>query len=333
MQGELLGRARSGDDVAFEELVRPYHRELQAHCYRILGSAADAEDAFQESLTAAWKGMAGFEGRASFRTWLYRIATGRSLNMVRASKRSALSATRMDVEPPEPNRLGEVLWLEPYPDAMLAEVADPTAGPEARYEQRETISLAFITALQLLPPRQRVALILTDVLDFSAREVADMLETTEHSIYGAVKRARATLARQLPKAEPPPLPKSLHEKKILDRLVRAWEGCDTKALVALLTEDACLRMPPNPLEYQGKATVKRWFATIAFAEGRRFRLLPTRANAQPAFGVYLFSPISRVAHAFGLIVLTLAGDRVSAITAFEIGVMARFGLPRSVAQD
>ncbi len=333
MQGELLSRARSGDDVAFEELVRPYYRELQAHCYRFLGSAADAEDAFQESLTAAWKGLAGFEGRASFRTWLYRIATGRCLNMVRASRRSPLSATPVDVEPPEPSRLGEVLWLEPYPDAILAEVADPTAGPEARYEQRETISLAFIAALQLLPPRQRAALILTDVLDFSAREVADMLDTTEHAIYGAVKRARATLARQLPKAEPPPLPNSPDEKNVLDRLVRAWEECDTNALVRLLTDDVWLRMPPNPLEYQGRETAKRWFATNAFREGLRFRLVPTRANGQPAFGLYVFSPLSRVAHAFGLIVVTLAGGRVSAITAFESGVMARFGLPRSYARD
>jgi len=319
--------------VAFEELVRPHHRELQAHCYRILGSVADAEDAFQESLTAAWKGLAEFEGRASFRTWLYRIATGRCLNMVRASRRSSVTATPMDVEPPEPSRLGEVLWLEPYPDALLAELADPTAGPEARYERRETISLAFIAALQLLPPRQRAALILTDVLDFSAREVANMLDTTEHAIYGAVKRARATLARQLPKAEPPPLPNSLDETKVLDRLVRAWEECDTNALVALLTDDVWLRMPPNPLEYQGKEMAKRWFATSAFREGLRFRLVPTRANGQPAFGLYVFSPLSHVAQAFGLIVVTLAGGRVSAITAFESGVMARFGLPRSYARD
>jgi len=244
-----------------------------------------------------------------------------------------VSASLIDMDPPEPSRLGEVLWLEPYPDAVLPEVADPTAGPEAHYEQRESISLAFIAALQLLPPRQRAALILTDVLDFSARDVADMLDTTEHAVYGAVKRARATLARQLPKAEPPPLPNSLDEKKVLDRLVRAWEECDTNALVALLTDDVWLRMPPNPLEYQGKETAKRWFATSAFREGLRFRLVPTRANGQPAFGLYLFSPISRVAHAFGLIVVTLAGDRVSAITAFESGMMARFGLPRSVPSD
>jgi len=188
-QAELLRRARSGDDVAFEELVRPHHRELQAHCYRILGSAADAEDACQESVTAAWKGLAGFEERASFRTWLYRIATGRCLNMVRASRRSRVSASPINVAQ-QPSRLGEVLWLEPYPDAILEEVPDPTAGPEARYERRETISLAFIAALQLLPPRQRAALILTDVLDFSAREAADMLDATELAIYSAVKRAR-----------------------------------------------------------------------------------------------------------------------------------------------
>ena len=233
-------------------------------------------------------------------------------------------------QPPERTRLGEVLWLEPYPDALLAEVPDPTAGPEARYEHRETISLAFITALQLLPPRQRAALILTDVLDFSAREVADMLDTTEHAIYGAVKRARATLARQLPNAEPPPLPNSLDEQQVLDRLVRAWEECDTNALVALLTEDAWLRMPPSPGECQGKGTVKRWFATVAFREGQRFRLVPTRANGQPAFGIYLFSPLSRVGHGAGLVVVTLAGSRVSAITLFEGREMARFDLPRSV---
>ena len=329
MQGELVTRARSGDDVAFEELVHPHRRELQAHCYRILGSVADAEDAFQESLTAAWKGLAGFEGRASFRTWLYKIATGRCLNMLRANRRSS-GANAKGGGPPEPTGFGQVLWLEPYPDALLAEVPDPTSGPEARYEQRETISLAFITALQLLPPRQRASLILTDVLEFSAREVADMLETTEHAIYGAVKRARATLARQLPNAEPAPLPDSPDERRVLERLVRAWEECDTNALVALLTEDVWLRMPPSPGEHQGKGTVERWFATVVFREGQHFRLIPTRANGQPAFGVYLFSPLSGVAHGFRLVVVTLAGSRVSAITLFESGEIARFGLPRSV---
>jgi RNA polymerase sigma-70 factor (ECF subfamily) len=183
-QAELLRRARSGDDVAFEELIRPYHREVHAHCYRLLGSAADADDAFQESLTAAWKGLAGFEGRASFRTWMYRIATGRCLNMLRASRRSAARAT-----------VGEVLWLEPYPDALLEEVADPTAGPEARFEQRESISLAFIAALQLLRARQRAVLILTDVLDFSARDVADMLDTRARGLRCGQASARHARSR------------------------------------------------------------------------------------------------------------------------------------------
>ena len=316
--------------MAFDELVHPHVRELHAHCYRILGSVADAEDAFQESLTAAWKGLAGFEGRASFRTWLYRIATSRCVNMLRARRRSAGGAKRVVGQPPGPGRLAEVLWLEPYPDALLAEVPDPTPGPEARYERRETISLAFIAALQLLPPRQRAALILTDVLDFSAREAADMLETTDHAVYGAVKRARATLARLLPNAEPPPLPHSPDEQQVLDRLVRAWEECDTTALVALLTDDACLRMPPKPGQCLGKEQVRRYLATVALREGQRFRLVPTRANGQPAFGVYLFSPLSRVAHASGMVVVTLAGPRVSAITLFESGETARFGLPRSV---
>lgn len=233
-------------------------------------------------------------------------------------------------QPREATRLSEVLWLEPYPDALLDEIPDPTAGPEAHYEQRETISLAFIAALQLLPPRQRAALILTDVLDFSAREVSDMLGTTEQAIYGAVKRARATLTRQLPNTEPPPLPNSPEERQVLDRLVRAWEECDTNALVALLTEDAWLRMPPRPGECLGKGVVERYFATFVFREGQRFRLVPTRANGQPAFGVYLFSPLSRVAHGTALVVVTLAGSRVSAITLFESGELARFGLPRSV---
>ena len=324
VQGDLLARARSGDDLAFDELIAPYRRELQAHCYRILGSVADAEDAFQESLTAAWKGLAGFEGRASFRTWLYRIATGRCLNVLRAGRRSSGGAKQ------EPTRFAEILWLEPYPDALLAEVPDPTAGPEASYEQRETISLAFVTALQLLPPRQRAALILTDVLDFSAREVADMLETTEQGIYGAVKRARATLARQLPNAEPPPLPNSPDEQQVLDRLVRAWEECDTNALVALLTEDAWVRMPPRPGEHQGKGDVGRWFAAAKFREGQRFRLVPTRANGQPAFGVYLFSGSSRTGHGTELVVVTLAGGQISGITLFEGAAMERFGLPPSV---
>lgn len=328
-EAALVARARSGDGEAFEQLVGPYRRELHVHCYRVLGSVTDAEDALQESLTAAWRGLDRFEARASVRTWLYRITTNRCLNLLRASRRRPPARVpELEVEPPEPTRLGEVTWLEPYPDTLLAGLADSTAGPEARYEQREAISLAFVIALQLLPPRQRVALILSDVLDFSAREVAELLDTTEQAVYGALKRARATLARRQPAAsEPPPLPDSPAEQQVLGHLLRAWEAGDTGALVALMTDDVWLRMPPNPLEYQGRERLTRWFATVVFREGRSFRLVPTRANGQPAFGVYRYDPSARSATVFDLVVITLAGGRISAITRFEHGVIARFGLP------
>ena len=192
MSAELIERSRSGDQVAFEQLVGPHRHELQVHCYRILGSVADSEDALQETLTSAWRGLAGFEGGASIRTWLYRIATSRCLNMLRSARRRPPAGLPvLDVEPPEPSRLAEVVWLEPYPDVLLDDLPDSAAGPDARYEAREAISLAFVTALQLLPPRQRVTLILREVLDFSGREVADLLNTSEESVASSLKRARA----------------------------------------------------------------------------------------------------------------------------------------------
>jgi RNA polymerase sigma-70 factor (ECF subfamily) len=322
----LIEQARSGDDAAFEQLVGPYQRELRVHCYRILGSLADAEDGLQETLMAAWQGLGGFEGRASIRTWLYRIATSRCLNMLRSASRRPATSLEVDVPPPEPTRLGEVVWLEPFPDALLD---DRTPGPEARYESREAISLAFVTALQLLPPRQRAVLVLRDVLDFSAKEVASMLDTTEQSVTSALKRARANLNRELPPPEQPP-PDSAAEQELLAQLVRAFETSDVDGLVALMTEDAWLRMPPVPLEYQGRDLAGRFFAIVAFRQGRRFRLVPTRANGQPAFGVYLRDPRNRIAHAMGLFVVTIAGDRVSAITRFDNAVLGRFGLPRTL---
>jgi RNA polymerase sigma-70 factor (ECF subfamily) len=328
---ELLDRARSGDPAAFEELVGPYRREMQVHCYRFLGSVADAEDALQETLTAAWRGLEGFEGRASIRTWLYKIATRRCLNMLRSASRRPPADLPLDIEPPEPTRLGEVVWLEPYPDVLLADRWDATAGPEARYEAREAVSLAFVTAMQLLPPRQRATLILRDVLSFSAREVAELLDATEQSVNSALKRARATVARELPvRDQPPPAPNSPVEQDLLNRLVQALEDGDVDAMVALMTEDAWVRMPPVPLEYQGRDLARRFFSTIAFRQGRRYRFVPTRANGQPAFGVYLLDPLTHVAHAFGLFVITLAGDHVSAITRFDNTVLPRFGLPRSL---
>jgi RNA polymerase sigma-70 factor (ECF subfamily) len=232
------------------------------------------------------------------------------------------------VEPPAPTRLGEVAWLEPYPDVLLEETS---GNPEARYEAKEAISLAFVTALQLLPPRQRAVLVLRDVLSYSAREVADMIDTTEQAVNSALKRARATIAEEMPRADaPPPLPGSREEQELLGRLTEAFEKRDVSGLVALMTEDAWLRMPPVPLEYQGRELAGRFFEVVAFRHGRRYRLVATRANGQPAFGVYLYEPHSDLGHAFGLLVLTLRGDRISAITRFDNSALARFGLPRTL---
>jgi RNA polymerase sigma-70 factor (TIGR02960 family) len=331
---ELIDRARSGDAAAFAELIGPYRHEMQVHCYRILGSVADAEDALQETLAAAWQGLGGFEGRAAIRTWLYRIATSRCLNMLRAARRRpVVAAPSLSFEPPEPTRLGEVLWVEPYPDPV-AGLPDTAAGPEARYEAREAISLAFVTALQLLPPRQRAVLILRDVLDFSAREAAGLLDTTEQSVTSALKRARATLSRELPSADrPAPPPGSPAEQALLSGLIRAYEDADVDALVTLLTDDVWVRMPPLPLEYQGRDVARHFFATVAFRQGRRYRMIPARPNGQPAFGCYLRDPHSHLAHANGLFVLTLSGDQISAITRFDNTAFPRFALPRTLPDD
>jgi RNA polymerase sigma-70 factor (TIGR02960 family) len=331
---ELIDRARSGDEAAFQQLVGPYQRELRVHCYRILGSVADAEDALQETLFTAWRGLPRFEARASIRTWMYRIATTRCLNMLRsAGRRPEMRPPPLPVEPPEPSRIGEVVWLQPCPDLILEELPDTAAGPEARYELREAMSLAFVTALQLLPPRQRAVLILRDVLDFPASEVAAMLDTTEQSVTSALKRARAALARELPGGthEPPPPPNSAAEQELVARLVEAFETADVAGIVALLTEDAWLRMPPVPLEYQGRELIGEFFSAVAFRQGRRYRLVPTRANGQPAFAVYLRDPVAPVAHAFGLLVVTLAGSQISAITRFDNTALPPFGLPRTIA--
>src|SRR5579862_1885998 len=326
---DLLSRARAGDGEAFRELTGPHRRELQVHCYRMLGSFADAEDAVQETMLAAWRGIGGFtEERASLRTWLYKIATNRCLNARRAAgRRPAKEWDSPGVEPPEPTRLGEVVWLEPFPDTLLE---DTRPGPEARYEQAEAISLAFVTALQVLPPRQVAVLVLRDVLGFHAREVADMLGTTVESVTSALKRARASLQRRPVPAvsEPPPASGSPAEEAIVTRFVRAWEAADLDALVTLLTDDVFISMPPMPFEYQGRDVVGR-FCALLFGAGRRFDLVPARANGQPAFGVYVRGQ-DGISHGAGLYVLTLAGDRIGAMTRFENGVLPWFGLPRSL---
>ena len=329
---ELITRARAGDGEAFRALTEPYRRELQVHCYRMLGSFQDAEDALQDTLLAAWQGLGGFEGRASIRTWLYRIATNRCLNARRsASRRPARAWDMPEVEPPEPSRLGEVAWLEPYPDALLEGAIDVPLGPEARYEQTEAISLAFVTAVQALPPRQLAVLVLRDVLGFRASEVAGMLDATVESVNSALKRARASLQRRLPPTEvrqPAPAPYSTSEQALVADFVRAYESGDLDALVALLTDDIQVSMPPIPLEYHGRDVVARLFASI-FRSGRRVDLVPTRANGQPAFGAYLRASTG-IRHGAGLFVLTLSGDRIRAFTRFDSAVLPWFGLPRSL---
>jgi RNA polymerase sigma-70 factor (TIGR02960 family) len=329
---DLITRARAGDGEAFRELTEPYRRELQTHCYRMLGSFQEAEDALQDALLAAWQGLGGFEGRASIRTWLYRIATNRCLNALRAAKRRPAKEWDVpEVEPPEPTRLSEVVWLEPFPDALLEGAIDVPLGPEARYEQTEAISLAFVTALQVLPPRQLAVLILRDVLGFHANEVAYMLDSTVESVNSALKRARAGLQRRLPptaEREPAPAPDTPSERAIVAEFVRAYESGDVDALVALVTDDVFISMPPMPLEYEGSDVVARFYASI-FRSGRRFDLVPTRANGQPAFGAYLRAPTG-IRHGTGLLVLTLTGDRICAVTRFENSVLPWFGLPRSL---
>jgi RNA polymerase sigma-70 factor (TIGR02960 family) len=332
MAADLISRARAGDGEAFRELTEPHRRELQVHCYRMLGSVADAEDALQDTLLAAWQGIGAFEGRASLRTWLYKIATNRCLNARRAAgRRPAKEWDVPKVEPPEPTRLGEVAWIEPYPDVLLEGAINLPAGPEARYEQAESISLAFVTALQVLPPRQVAVLILRDVLGFRASEVAGMLDTTVESVTSALKRARASLHHRRKTAEgrePPPAASSPAEEAIVAKFARAWESADIDALVDLLTDDVFISMPPMPFEYQGRDVVTRFCASL-FGSGRRFDLVPTRANGQPAFGAYLRPPAG-VRHGTGLYVLTLAGDQICAMTRFENSVLPSFGLPRSL---
>lgn len=329
---ELIAKAQAGDGDAFQELIEPYRQELQVHCYRMLGSFQDAEDALQDTLLSAWQSFGRFEGRASVRTWLYRIATNRCLNVRRsASRRPPKEWDVPGVVPPVPTRLGEVVWLEPFPDAFLESEINAPLGPEARYERTESISLAFVTALQLLPPRQLAVLILRDVLGFHADEVAGMMDSTIESVNSALKRARAGLQRRHllgADREPPPAAKSSSEDAVVAKFSSAWESADLDALVALLTDDVFISMPPMPFEYEGRDLVARFCAGI-FGAGRRFDLLRTRANGQPAFGVYLRAP-GGVSHGVGFYVLTLAGDQICAMTRFENSVLPWFDLPRSL---
>ena len=333
MTTRTLAKARDGDAQAFRDLTDGHRRELQVHCYRILGSVQDAEDALQETLLAAWRGLDGFEQRSSLRVWLYTIATNRCLNTLRDGARRPQEERPLSFQPPEPTRYGELAWLEPYPDALLEGLPDAAPGPEARYEARETVALAFVTALQRLPPRQRAAIVLKDVLGFRSAEVATMLETTESSVNSALQRARSTLDAQAPPSrERAPLPRSAGERELVGRFADAFENGQVDQIVALLTDDAWVTMPPEPFEYQGRGAIDVFFRqAFAARADRTDRLVPTRANGQPAFGHYIGDAHAPVVRGVGVIVLTLEGDRLAHLTRFGgSALLSRFGLPRTL---
>jgi RNA polymerase sigma-70 factor (ECF subfamily) len=324
---------------------------LQVHCYRILGSLQDAEDALQETLVSAWRNLGEFGQRSSLRTWLYKIATNRCLSMLRAdSRRPRIAPPLPDATLPEPTSAGDAPpWLEPYPDILLDHLADQRPGPEARYETTEAISLAFITALQLLPPRQRAALVLRDVLGYHAAEAAQMLGTTQESVTSALKRARATVDNHLTDSgstdsgstgsssgtgsrRPARQPDTAAEHRLVARLTGALERADLDALIELLVTDVRLSMPPAMLEYRGIEAARRVYAAVTFRPGLTYRVVPTRANGQPALGLYLADTHADLYRAYCLLVITAAGDHISAITSFTTNVMTRFGLPRTLPE-
>ena len=324
-----LARARAGDGEAFRELVEPYRGELQTHCYRILGSVQDAEDVLQEALLAAWRSIGQFDGR-SLRAWLYRIATNRCLNYLRDESRRPRPAGLPDLGSgtTQPMRSDEPWWLEPYPDVLLGDVVP---GPEARYDARESIALSFVAGLQHLPPQQRAVLVLRDVLGFPAAEVAGILGATPAAVNSALIRARAGIRRDRDPYDVP-LPRSPAEAAAVERFVDAFERFDLDQLVTLLTEDARLAMPPEPVEFRGPLAIAGYLR--AHLGGQELKLVPTRANNQPALALYLPDPCTPIWRVSSLVVLTLRGSRVCLITRFgDRGLFARFGLPRTLPRD
>jgi RNA polymerase sigma-70 factor (ECF subfamily) len=333
MDQAILDRARAGEEQAFRTLVEPYRRELQVHCYRLTGSLTDSEDMLQETLLAAWRGLPGFQQRSSLRTWLYRIATNQCLNAVRAAGRRAPVSPVPPFQPPEPTRRGEITWLQPYPDALLAGIADTAPGPEARYQAAEATELAFVAALQRMPLRQAATMVLRDVLGYPAEEVAVMLGTSPGAVKGALQRARAALGRcrGAPGAAGP-RPPSDTERAMARRFADAYVAANIDGVIALLTDDAWLSMPPAPHEYHGHAAIRSFLrASFGFRGGRRIHLVPAHANTQPALASYIGEPGRAAALPGGLFVLSLAGPRICAVTRFHLDELyPRFGLPESL---
>jgi RNA polymerase sigma-70 factor (TIGR02960 family) len=324
--------ARTGDQQAFRELTDPYRRELLAHCYRMLGSLTDAEDMLQETLLAAWRGIARFEGRSSLRSWLYRIATNTCLNAMRAGARRVPAEPTPPFQPPEPTQHDEIRWLQPYPDTLLEGIADTAPGPEARYSQTEAIELAFVAGLQRMPPRQAATVLLRDVLGFDTEEVAAMLKTSQTAIKGTLQRGRAALQSSRDTTEHRPPPQSAEERELARRFADAYVAADIDGVLTLLTDDSWLSMPPAPHQYHGWVAIRAFLeASFAFRGERTVYLKPGRANNQPSFASYISDQDGPIAKPAGFLVLTLAGDHVQSITRFHLGdLYPRLGFPASI---
>ena len=326
----LLDRARSGDEDAFAELTGPHRRELHVHCYRMLGSFEDADDAVQETLLAAWRGLAGFQARASVRTWLYRVATNTCLNQLRTASRRPRLADPLPASAPAPTGAEAVTWLQPYPGALLDALPDEAPGPDARVEQHEAVSLAFITALQLLTPRARAVLILRDVLGFTAREVAATLGSTEEAVAMTLSRARTSLRADPPSAARAGTPS---EEALVRRLVAAFTAHDIDAVVSLLAGDVRISMPPLPAVWEGRERAAEFMTEVSFRLVPEARFVLTRANGQPALAVYSRDEPNNLWRASGLLVITPRGAEVAALTRFESHTLRPFGLPRILPGD
>jgi RNA polymerase sigma-70 factor, ECF subfamily len=332
----LLEAARAGDEDAFAHLVEPSRAQLRAHCYRMLGSLHDAEDALQETLLRAWRGLARFEGRSSFRSWLYAIATNASLLTIEQRPKRVLPIDYSPAADPHgipAEALTEPVWLEPYPDTELG-LASELLGADARYEQRESIELAFTAALQHLPPRQRAVLILRDVLGFSARETAEALETSPVSVDSALQRAHKAIDERVPTRSQQETVRALGDGELTELVTRfadTWMQHDVDGLVALLAEDARMTMPPQPSWYQGRDAVATFLGRFPLAPDRRFSLHPISANGQPALAAYIWREETRSFEAESILVLTLRDEHIEEITAFRTpDVFQRFGLPEQL---